>query len=144
MNITELKKLVDEALEQGLHPETTVVIGHDGWYTHVDLIEHPKDGRSQIDLWFTITPSNQEADARFTPGHFEVPDPALHAEYLNLQENGILDDPKDGGPSYHEWLRQELADTHGMIADTSSRDTRGRLAGYERVVTLEAEIERLG
>jgi hypothetical protein len=74
MTITELKKLVDAAIERGIDPDCTVVIDvsnvrdNDVWeWPFLDKVNDPTVDDSY--LWFTLVPSADQADPRFSPGH---------------------------------------------------------------------------
>lgn len=81
MNIKELKDLVDAAFENGIDPNTEVVIDlSDGvqmdWSTIAEVIDpSAADQRHEEGyIWFTIRPTYEEADGRFTPGHYGYDD----------------------------------------------------------------------
>lgn len=75
MNITDLKAAVDRAIAQGIHPDTVVVIDADhmceGDWLILDRISDPSnpDDSQHGFIWFTLHPSRDVADGRFTPGH---------------------------------------------------------------------------
>lgn len=63
-------------LANGVQPDTEVVLVHpiDGSYLLVEEISSPVDNTG---LWVTLFPSEEEADSRFTPAHFDSdPTPA--------------------------------------------------------------------
>ena len=75
MNIMELKRLVDQALDRGIDPNTTVVIAHreepGDWAILREVGDPAEPGNSyESHIWFTLYPG-EEADGRFTPGHFQ-------------------------------------------------------------------------
>lgn len=78
MNITQLHQQLTEMLANGCEPDTAVVIVHpiDGSYLLVKEISSPV-GNMDYELWVTLFPSEEEADPRFTPAHFDSdPTPA--------------------------------------------------------------------
>jgi hypothetical protein len=82
MTITELKKLIDAAIERGINPDCTVVIDvsevreDDVWeWPILGKVNDPTSDESY--LWFTLVPSAVEADARFSPGHVNEDDVVL-------------------------------------------------------------------
>lgn len=70
MNITQLKQLVDVAIERGIDPETTVCVADpdDGRFRNLadDVNDPTVDGDY---IWFTLN-QGDECDARFTYGHY--------------------------------------------------------------------------
>jgi hypothetical protein len=75
MNVGELKAAIDTALERGLDPLTTVVIDMVAVTNPTDAVwpivaaVHDPNADDEGYLWFTITPSNDEADMFLTRGH---------------------------------------------------------------------------
>jgi hypothetical protein len=75
MNVAELKHIIDTALEKGLDPLTTVVIDMMALTNPTDavwpIVTAAHDPNTDEDgyLWFTLTPSNNEADIFLTRGH---------------------------------------------------------------------------
>jgi len=67
MNITELKYMVDAAINRGIHSDTEVVIAKRGWYHQIDEVLDPTLDDDYI--WFTFEPG-QAADSRRTKGHY--------------------------------------------------------------------------
>lgn len=151
MNVTELKAVLDGALEAGLHPTTEVVVATDGWYTVLESVEHPvEDGRWGTDrqlMWVTLY-QGQDADSRFTPGHEWRPDPTLFSDYESDQseftdpESGLYD-PEYERQSYTEWLQDRYEGLAGALRDDPPKN-RGELADDYRVLsTLLRELERM-
>ena len=69
MNIAELKKMVDAALERGLDPRTTVVMdGGSGEWLKLDKVDDPTQRGDGSLLWFTLFPGDY-ADSRMDYGH---------------------------------------------------------------------------
>jgi hypothetical protein len=73
MTIAELKALIDAAIERGINPTTTVVIDIAPMENPADavwpILGEVHDPSTDTDyIWFTLTPSNIEADTRFTEG----------------------------------------------------------------------------
>ena len=143
MNITELKGAVDQALEAGLHPDTSVVIARDGWYYHLcPEVEHPLN--SECDMWFTLSARPESegseewlaADARFSPGHVPVPDPVLHAEFEEDCAARVF------FGHYHEWLRERYEGLAGAFRDDPPRDRAGLADTYRGLAALLAELEK--
>lgn len=70
MTVAELQAELQAAIDRGLPPETTVVLGSDiGWFVILEKTEDPTN--SECDMWFTLIPGEGdewEADSRFTPG----------------------------------------------------------------------------
>lgn len=155
MNVSELKEQLDQALNQGLLPTTEVVISLEGWYTLIDIqVEHPLN--SEMDMWFTLSPAfhedgtHQQADARFTPGHEELPNPTFFAEYEADQaeftdpESGLYD-PDYQRPHYFEWLEERFEGLAGALRDDPPKPgNNAELADiYHGLATLLKEIERM-
>ena len=73
----ELKQAVDLAIERGIRPDTEVVISVAvdvtglEWARLADIID-PSDPKHEEEAysWFTLT-LGEEADSRFTPGHYK-------------------------------------------------------------------------
>ena len=73
MNVAELKAAIDTALERGLDPETTVVIDMmaltnptDAVWPILGAVHDPTIAEDGY-IWFTLTPSETEADFHFHP-----------------------------------------------------------------------------
>ena len=72
MTITELKTLIDAAIERGIAPDTTVVVdasnfpGADLEWALIDNVVDPSVDPTY--LWFTLVPG-EDADWRVHPGH---------------------------------------------------------------------------
>ena len=72
MNISQLKQLVDEAIERGIDPTCTVVIDVASIKDASDwaILKGVNDPSQNADyIWFSLVPG-EEADGRFTPGHY--------------------------------------------------------------------------
>jgi len=76
MNIMDLKNAVDLALERGIDPNCTVVLGLGDVsqtleWAILDMIEDPSNPDNTYEgvIWFTLFPG-EEADGRFTPCHW--------------------------------------------------------------------------
>jgi len=76
MNITELKRAVDLAIERGIRPDTEVVISVAvdvtglEWARLADIIDPSDPKHEETYIWFTLT-LGEEADSRFTLGHYK-------------------------------------------------------------------------
>jgi hypothetical protein len=75
MNVAELHNAISAALARGLNPQTTVVIDmqavtdpNDAVWPVLASVEEPTSSDEGY-LWFTLIPSDVEADPRFTVGH---------------------------------------------------------------------------
>jgi hypothetical protein len=71
VNITQLHQALTEMLAQGVQPDTEVVIGdHEGNWLLINEATSPK-GNPDFELWVTLFPSEEQADPRFTPAHYD-------------------------------------------------------------------------
>lgn len=80
MNVKELKDALDQAFARGIDPDTEVVIdfnhvgdGHGlGWglVASVEDPASPENSNEEGYIWFTIRPSLEEADSRFSGAHY--------------------------------------------------------------------------
>lgn len=76
MNITQLKQIIDAALERGIDPETAVVIDVQSvtngdvydWAILETVIDPTEHGDRDGYTWLTLR-VGEEADPQFTPGH---------------------------------------------------------------------------
>lgn len=77
MNIKQLHQALTEMLAQGVQPDTEVVItGADGEWHLISELTSPKDNLD-YELWVTLFPSDDTADPRLTPAHYDSdPTPA--------------------------------------------------------------------
>lgn len=154
MNVTELKQQLDEALEKGLHPETTVVIDLQGeafkdnpsvrWYVLLeDQAEHPLDGQEGADLWFTLTPREEDgetvhADPRFTPGHEVRADPTLYAEFQEDYDAVVAQ-----RITYTDWLQERYDGLAGALRDDPPRAREELATDYRALAAYLTELERM-
>lgn len=75
MNVKELKDMLDAAFDRGIDPYTEIVIDLIDTETPcewslVSEIHDPTLSGNDGHIWFTIVPAYEEADGRFTPGHY--------------------------------------------------------------------------
>ena len=75
MTVAELHNLISAALARGLDAETTVVVDvqaltapHDAVWPILGTVAEPTSNDDGY-VWFTLVPSDREADVRFTRGH---------------------------------------------------------------------------
>ena len=136
-------------------PTTSVVIARDEWYYHLDpKVEHPLN--SECDMWFTLSGMPKEegseewmsADARFSPGHEELPDPTLFAEYTSDveeftdPESGLYD-PDYKRPHYWEWLEDRYEGLAGALRDDPPKDRSELADTYHGLAAYLRELERM-
>lgn len=71
MNITQLHQALTEMLANGCQPDTEVVIGSEtGDWIRINEVTSPVNN-PDFELWVTLFASDEYADPRFTPAHYE-------------------------------------------------------------------------
>jgi len=70
MDIMQLKKMIDDALERGIDPRTTVVVDDSGSWRKIDRTDDPTQRADDSLLWFTLF-VGEYADCRFDYGHYK-------------------------------------------------------------------------
>lgn len=102
MNIRELRDALNEQLEAGVHPSTEVVFADNGGERYLLISEVTSPITSDYDCWVTLFVSDEEANSRSTPCHFQnepqppvsrnfgIPLPHYTAEQLDRKARSLF------------------------------------------------------